>query len=283
MNAPGVIQVADRLATRDLAIGYGKTEIGENINVGVRPGQILCLLGPNGCGKTTLFRTMLGLLAPLRGEVELNGQPLKALSRPEIARQIAYVPQAHAPHFPYQVLDIVLMGRAARLGLFARPGERDRVAAYSALKSLGIEQLALRDYSRLSGGQRQLVLIARALAQETPFIILDEPTASLDFGNQAVVLGEIRKLFRNKDKREVQVDLQIDASSAQGIILSTHDPDQAFLLGADVALMKDGAMVKAGPVAETLTSELLSHVYGVSIKVEETSSGRRTCSFNLQE
>ena len=253
------------LEARDLAIGYGTRQIGSGLTLAVRPGDILCLLGPNGCGKTTLFRTLLGLLPALAGRVQLGGTPITAQSRAQIARRIAYVPQAHAPPFPFEALEVVLMGRTARLGAFAQPGGQDREAARSAMERLGIGDLAHRDYSRLSGGQRQLVLIARALAQDAPLIVMDEPTASLDFGNQAQVLAQIGALVR-------------DASfEGRGVILSTHDPDQAFALDARVLLMHHGGVWTDGPATEVLTDANLSRVYGIPITVETTGSGRRVC------
>lgn len=254
-----------KLEAEGLAIGYGRVEIGSGIDMAVRSGDILCLLGPNGCGKTTLFRTLLGLIPPLGGRLALDGRPLARLSRAEIARCIAYVPQAHAPPFPFETLEVVLMGRTARLGRFAQPGRADRAAARAALDRLGIGELAHADYSRLSGGQRQLVLIARALAQEAPLIVMDEPTASLDFGNQARVLAQIAGLARDARK------------GGQGVVLSTHDPDQAFALDAHVLLMKDGGIFRRGPALEALTDAALSAVYGLPITVERTSSGRRVC------
>ncbi|MCL3883956.1 ABC transporter ATP-binding protein [Marivita sp. GX14005] len=253
------------LEVRDLAIGYGAMRIGAGLGLRVARGEILCLLGPNGCGKTTLFRTLLGLLPALAGEVRLEGRPLAAQGRAEIARAIAYVPQAHAPPFPFEALEVVLMGRTARLGTFAQPGQRDRAIARAAMDRLGIGDLAARDYSRLSGGQRQLVLIARALAQEAALIVMDEPTASLDFGNQAQVLAQIRMLARDA------------ASGSCGVILSTHDPDQAFALEARVLLMAHGGCRAQGMADEVLTDAALSAVYGLPVSVERTSSGRRVC------
>ncbi|MGX0876907.1 iron complex transport system ATP-binding protein [Roseovarius sp. MBR-154] len=251
-----------RLEARDLSIGYGREVVGRGLGLAVTPGRVTCLLGPNGCGKTTLFRTLLGLLPPLSGEVLLGGAPITRLRRAEIARRIAYVPQAHAPPFPFETLEVVMMGRTARLGTFAQPGAADRAAAQAALDRLGIGDLAARDYSRLSGGQRQLVLIARALAQAAPLIVMDEPTASLDFGNQAQVLAQIAGLA---------------AEAGQGVILSTHDPDQAFALGADVVLMSAGRIIGSGAAETVLSGAALSRVYGLPVAVEMTESGRRVC------
>ncbi|MDK3072702.1 ABC transporter ATP-binding protein [Sedimentitalea sp. JM2-8] len=259
------------LEARDLSIGYGKMPLGIGLSVTVRPGEILCLLGPNGCGKTTLFRTLLGLLPQLGGSVLLNGQPISAMTRARIAQAIAYVPQAHAPPFPFEALEVVLMGRTARLGAFAQPGKTDRAAARDALRRLGIQDLAHRDYSRLSGGQRQLVLIARALAQQAALIVMDEPTASLDFGNQAQVLAQIETLTRSA------------TAEGHGVILSTHDPDQAFALNARVLLMHRGGVLADGPAADVLTEANLSTVYGLPVTVETTSSGRRICLPSLRQ
>lgn len=251
---------------QDLAIGHNGHAIGRDLSIRVRSGEVVCLLGPNGCGKTTLFRTLLGLVPPVAGRVRLDGAPLESLSRSTIARRVAYVPQAHVPPFPYAVEEVVLMGRTARMGLLASPSTTDRSAARAALARLGIGDLASADYARLSGGQRQLVMIARALAQEAPVLVMDEPTASLDFGNQARVLGRIADLAH---------------AGGHAVVLSTHDPDQAFALDARVVLMHEGTILAEGAPDAVLTAERLAFVYGVPVSVEKTPTGRTVCAPDL--
>ena len=247
--------------TRDLEIGYPGVAIGTGISIMAGPGAVYCLLGPNGSGKTTLFKTLLGLIPARLGQVLLSGQPIESLSRVEIARRVAYVPQGHAAPFAYPVQEIVLMGRTARLGMFAQPGELDREIVGAVLERLRIAHLADADYTRLSGGQRQLVLVARALAQETPVLILDEPTANLDFGNQALVLREIAGL----------------AGGGLTVILSTHDPDHALAIGTEVALLHEGGIQATGSPISALRPEVLSSVYGVDVRVDALPDGRMVC------
>lgn len=251
-----------RLEADDLAYGYPERPVGSGISLSLAPGEVLCLLGPNGCGKTTLFKTLLGLLAPQGGCISLDGENLARLRRTEIARRVAYVPQAQAGIFPYGVLDIVLMGRMAYGNLFAGPTAEDRKTALQALEDLGIGALAVRDVTHLSGGQRQLVVVARAIAQAAPLIIMDEPTANLDFGNQVVVLQKIRQL----------------ADRGIGILLSTHDPDHAFAVATRVALMQEGTVVTSGRPVEVLTPDRLRAVYGVDVTIERLDDGRTICS-----
>jgi iron complex transport system ATP-binding protein len=259
VTAPGSGPI---LAAHGLGFGYGAKVVGRDVDLEVRPGEVLCLLGPNGSGKTTLFKTMLGLLPAQAGEVRLEGVPLAGLDRAEIARRVAYVPQAHAAHFPFRVIDMVVMGRTAHLGLFAAPGAEDRRMAREALATLGIAELAESEYTRISGGQRQLALVARALAQNAPAIVMDEPTASLDFGNQVVVLSEVRRLARR----------------GLAVVLSTHDPDHAFSIGDRVALLDSGRLIAQGAPREVLTPERLRAVYGVSVVVERLSQGQTVCA-----
>src|SRR6266436_1483630 len=161
-----------RLVAEDLSIGYGARVVGAGRSLVVLPGEVLCLLGPNGAGKTALFRTLLGLQPALAGKVAIDGVPLEFLRPADIAQRLAYVPQAHVTEFSYSVLDVVLMGRTARLRPFSSPGAADERLAREKLAGLGIADLAAQDYTRVSGGQRQLALIARALAQEAPILVL---------------------------------------------------------------------------------------------------------------
>jgi iron complex transport system ATP-binding protein len=254
------------LETRGLQIGYPGKIVGQGIDLALARGQILCLLGPNGSGKTTLFKTMLGLLAAQQGEIRIGGKALGTLTRRQIAQHAAYVPQAHAAYFPFRVLDMVLMGRTAHLGLFAAPDARDRELAGDALDLLGIGDLADIEYTRLSGGQRQLVLIARAIAQDAGLIVMDEPTASLDFGNQVIVLSEVKRL----------------ASRDVAIILSTHDPDHALSIADRVALLDRGRLIAQGAPEATLLPDRLREVYGVEVTIERLSRGQIVCAPNYQ-
>lgn len=247
------------LTAERLAVGYPGKPVGADIDLAVPPGAVQCLLGPNGCGKTTLFKTLLGLLKPRGGRVLLDDRDLSTLRPAEIARRIAYVPQAQTLPFPYPAHEVVLMGASARLGLFSTPGAAERLAADAALDRLGIADLADQPFPKLSGGQRQLVLIARALMQETPLIVMDEPTASLDFGNQAVVLAEIARL----------------AAQGVGVVLSTHDPDHAFALGGRVALMQGGRLIADGPAEAVMTEAHLAQVYGLPVRIARLEDGRR--------
>ncbi|GAB2530856.1 ABC transporter ATP-binding protein [Simplicispira piscis] len=231
-----------------LTIGHGQRRVGTDLSFAMVPGEVLCLLGPNGSGKTTLFRTLLGLLAPLAGEVRVLGEPVAEWPRSAFARHVGYVPQAHAGIFPYTVEDVVLMGRAARIGRFAAPAQQDREHALHCLHTLGIAHLRQRIYTAISGGERQLVLIARALAQEPVLLVMDEPTASLDFGNQIRVLEHIAQLRQQ----------------GMAVLLSTHQPDHALRIGDRIALLGGGRLVAIGTPASTATPERLATLYGVS-------------------
>jgi iron complex transport system ATP-binding protein len=238
------------LAGQNLTIGYSDRVVGRALDVSLAQGEVLALLGPNGGGKTTLLKTLLGILPPLAGEAQIDGRSLKTFSIRERARRIAYVPQVHTPTFAFTVESVVLMGRTAHGNLFSRPSAHDRAVAGRALAQFGIAALAPRAYTMISGGERQLVLLARALAQEPQFIVLDEPTASLDFGNQGKVMREMRAL----------------AATGHGILFTTHDPNHALRAADRAYLLRAGERLAEGAVAEVLTRAQLEALYGAPIE-----------------
>ncbi len=240
-----------KLEAKHLDFGYPGHRVGSDVSLSLEAGEVLCLLGPNGSGKTTLFKTLLGLLPPQGGKVLMDGMEVQQRRRDEVARLVSYVPQAHSAFFPFTVREIVLMGRTAHLGVFASPSRRDREVAQSVIERMRLAHLADSIFTRISGGERQLVLIARALAQESRIVVMDEPTANLDFGNQVRVLERIREL----------------AEAGMGVLLSTHDPDQAFLCANRVAMLHEGRLARLGPPAEAITAESLREIYDVEVVI----------------
>jgi iron complex transport system ATP-binding protein len=239
------------LAARALDFGFPGHTVGRGLSCALDAGEVVCLLGPNGSGKSTLMRTLLGLQARLGGEVALEGRDLASWSAAERARRLAWVPQAADSYFDFSLREMVEMGRTAHRGVFAGPGAKDREIAGSVLERLGISALADRPVHAVSGGERQLALIARALATEAGYLVMDEPTANLDYGNQARVLEEIARL------KEAGI----------GVLVSTHHPEHAFRIADRVLLLARGALVARGPTQATLTSEALSALYGRPIEV----------------
>lgn len=233
------------LHAQGLAIGYPGRAVGHDISLQLHSGEILCLLGPNGSGKTTLFRTLLGLLPADAGSVIVAGKDLRNWSRRALAKRLAYVPQAQSSPFPFAVGEVVLMGRHAHLPILASPSRADREVAQQCLTDMGVGHLWSRRYTEISGGERQLVLIARALAQQPDAVIMDEPTASLDFGNQIRVLEYIRGL----------------QGRGLGVLLCTHQPDHALQVADRVALFKRGRLHYTGPARKALSVPQLAWLY----------------------
>lgn len=242
------------LELKNLCCGYGGRAILRDVSLSVGMGEVLCVLGPNGTGKTTLFKTILGLIDSLGGDLCIEGQSMKYWSRQRMARIMAYIPQAHNPPFPFKVLDVVTMGRTAHLGSFSSPAARDVEIARRAMVTLKISYLEDRVYTEISGGEKQLVLIARALAQEPRILVMDEPTSALDFGNQLKVLSHVRHL----------------ADRGLTIIMATHFPDQAFLYAHKVILLKGGVVYGMGDPNRTITEEALAELYGVDVRILNT-------------
>jgi iron complex transport system ATP-binding protein len=249
------------LEVKALAFGFPGRSVGRDVGFSLGRGEVMCVLGPNGGGKTTLFRTILGLLPKQAGSIHLETSPLELLSRSEIARRVGYVPQEHAGYFAFTVREFVLMGRTAHLGAFSVPARKDREVAERALESLAISALAERPITEISGGERQLALLARALAQEPKLLVLDEPTAGLDFGNQVRVLERMSQL----------------AASGIAILFSSHDPDQAFLCAQRALLLAEGRALEIGTPRDVIRPDTLQRLYGVSVQVLPLAGGGHTC------
>ena len=242
---------APLIEVRGAGFSFGEQAVFRGVDLDVYSGEVLTILGPNGCGKSTLLRCLGGALALTQGTVRLEGVDLFSLDVRARARKIALLFQDHTPSFPYPVLDVVSMGRTPYLSAFGAPSAQDIAIAEEALEQVGVSHLKKRPYTELSGGERQLVLLARTLAQQPAVILLDEPTAHLDFKNQV---------------RSLQ---QIGALAARGVtmIMTTHDPNQAFLFPGRTALMRPGGSLAVGPPPEVITDELLSAAYGIGVAV----------------
>jgi iron complex transport system ATP-binding protein len=252
-----------RLEVEKLSYGYPGHPVGHGISFTVGAGEVLCVLGRNGEGKSTLFKAILGLLPARAGVLRIDGEPIAGWSPRRRAMTFGYVPQNGGGTFPFTVAELVLMGRTAHRAPFAAPSNADREAAKEAIALLGIAHLAEREWLRVSGGERQLALVARALAQEPRILVLDEPTASLDFGNQVRVLDAVRGLAETR---------------SLSVLLSTHHPEQAFACADRVAVLAGGQLVRIGSPVEVITPETLRACYAVEVAVLPVAHDRyRVC------
>lgn len=240
------------IEVRDLCFAYGARPILEHVSFTLREGRLVSLLGPNGVGKSTLFKCMLGILPGYTGTITLEGKDVRALDMKSLSRRIAYIPQSHYPAFNYSVFDMVLMGTSARVSSFSPPGKKEEANAMAALERVGIADFAARDFMRISGGERQLVLIARALAQQSRILVMDEPTANLDYGNQMRVMACIRAL----------------TDDGYTVVQSTHNPDQSYLFSHEILAMHDGRILAQGVPQDVMTSELIATLYNIDVRVE---------------
>lgn len=248
----------------DLTFSYPGYErkVLDDASLVLNRGEVLCILGPNGAGKTTLLNCMAGLLVPQSGEIRLCGRDIRSMRAKEIAALAGYVPQLHTPAFDYRVLDFVLMGKAPDTGMFSRPGRSEEQQCMDVLESMGLGHLAGKSYLDISGGERQQLLIARAIVQEPEVVLFDEPTAHLDYGNQHRVLRRIKQM----------------ASEGYSVVITTHNPDHALLLGDKAAVVSRDGKITQGESGEILTEDVLSEVYGMDIRIRYLEElGRTAC------
>lgn len=254
------------LEVKQAAFSYdNERTIFQEVNLSVEEGQILCVIGPNGCGKSTLIDCILGLNKLAKGEIMVQGIPINKLKPKELAQQVAYVPQGHKTTFAYTVLDVVTMGRTYAAKTFSPPSEEEKEIARDALKQVGLLGFEDREYTRLSGGELQLVIIARAIAQQSRLLVMDEPTAHLDFTHEMNVMEIIAKLVRDKKI---------------SIIMATHFLNQAYYLenagvNTKVALMNGVNFSKLGTPSGTLTTDNLEQTFHIVTEIVRDGANQR--------
>lgn len=242
-----------KIEAKDVSCGWERGKpVQRYVSFSVSSGEICCLLGPNGCGKTTLLKTMMGLIPRQAGRVLIDGKNISSLSPRQRSRAIAYVSQAHNPPFTYLVRDVVMLGRTTSVGL-GSPSAKDIKIVNDALSEMGILDLADRRYTDISGGELQLVMIARALTQQPKLLVLDEPTAALDYGNAMRVIGSVRNL----------------AKRGYGVLMTTHSPDHAFMLNSNVVLLQKNRPMQFGRAVDVITERNMRDAYGVDVETKE--------------
>ena len=246
------------LQIEHLSFAYREHRVLKDISFSLNLGEFLSVLGPNGVGKSTLFRCILGLLDGYTGSITSHGENLASMSRREMSRRIAYIPQLHSPPFSYTVLDSVLMGTTRQLSVFAQPRKEQVRQAMEALERVGAAHLAERDFSRLSGGEQQLTLIARAIAQQAEILVMDEPTSALDYGNQLRILQLVCDLSRE----------------GYAVLISMHNPQHALTFSSRILALMDGSVAAEGKPEDVLTAELIRKLYGVEVEFAHTQGGR---------
>ena len=248
---------SDALSLSDVTYRYGKrqAEVLRGVSFAAKHGDFIAVLGSNGVGKSTMFKCLLGFFKTYGGDIRLGDTDIRTLSHKEIAKQIAYIPQSTYPTFNYEVLDVVLMGMTAQLSILSSPKMEHTRRAEEALKSLGIGHLAHAGFGEISGGERQLVLIARALVQDAKILIMDEPTANLDYGNQFRVMCRVEALARE----------------GYVVVLSTHNPEHAFLYANRVLILNGGEVVADGAPDAVLDEDMMRQVYGIDVLIKEFS------------
>lgn len=239
----------------------GNGNVFEDIDMSIENSDVLCILGPNGTGKSTLIKCMNGLLKLNSGNIFLNDEDIYGMDKADLAKVMGYIPQSHHSTFSFSVFDVVLMGRAPHLSLTSVPGEKDFKIADKAIESLGISYLKDKTYTEISGGEKQLVLLARVLTQKPQILLLDEPTSHLDFGNQIRTLKVINRL----------------SDQGLSVVMTSHYPDHAFLSSNKVAIMTNGSIMAMGEPESVVTEENMKRAYGIDVKVMDVDESRKAC------
>jgi len=240
------------IEVKNLSFSYITQAVLKNVTFSVNDGELLSILGCNGAGKSTLLRCILGLLTEYEGTIALNDRNIRGMSPSEMAKQIAYIPQSHYQAFNFSVYNMVLMGTSSQVSAISSPGKNQKMRAEDAMERMGISHLGKKSFSNISGGERQLTLIARALAQDAKLLVMDEPTANLDYGNQLRVMEQAKSL----------------AGEGYTVIQSTHNPEQAYLFSDHILALKNGEIVGDGSPADIITEKLMRALYNADTEVQ---------------
>ena len=246
------------LTIENLSAGYDKAPVLRDISLRVEKGGICALMGRNGSGKTTLLRCINAILKPEQGSVRAFGREITRLKRVEIARLISLVPQSSSSVFPFSCLEMILMGGAARVKPWSAPSRKEAATAMEVLREVGIENLARRSFNQLSGGERQLVMLSRALFQNTPIMLLDEPNTHLDFSNQHRMMEIMREVVKRRGATA---------------LISLHDPNLTLHYCDHVVMLKQGRIIAHGPTGEVMEETILREVLGDNIQTDLTLGG----------
>jgi len=246
------------ISVKDLHFSYKNHHVLSGINLELYKGEIVSLLGPNGCGKSTLIKLILKLLHG-KGDITIDGKSLNNYSHKDIASHVAYIPQYNNTPFNYSALEMVVMGRVSKLDFFSLPSSNDYEIAKMALEKVGIENLRDRAFGQLSGGQKQMVLLARAIAQEVNVFIMDEPVAGLDYGNQVRLLELISEL----------------GSQGYTFLKTTHYPDHALLVSSRVVVMNGGVVISDGAPEDVISQQMIEDVYNIKADIIMHDAHRR--------
>lgn len=240
------------IEVKKVSFSYGNHQVLRDVTFSAEDGKLVTLLGPNGVGKSTLFKCVLGLVKGYSGQIIVADKDISTMGVRQLAQLVAYVPQYHYPSFNFSVFDMVMMGTTVLIGGLSAPGKEQVALVDTALKRLDIYHLRNRGYTQISGGERQLALIARAMVQNAKTLILDEPTANLDYGNQLRIMAHIKNL----------------AKEGYTVVLSTHNPDHSFWFADKVLALYGGQVIANGAPAEVIDSELIERLYGEKVEIQ---------------